>query len=158
MLLTIANYPYKSHMINVINLTTKKQTTKFSSANFQKMLSSNIILRIQKLVDLDEMAHYEPPHQDLRCLQIQLFSSLVLKELKCIADCAGTLKMYSPSCIVVLLGQNAIQSRVTLKTKIKVSPSSRVIGAMGLKVLCNLGTPGGSCLNLIRIKIRIVYW
>ena len=33
-------------------------------------------------VDLDEVAHYEPPHQDLRCLQIQLFSSLVLKELK----------------------------------------------------------------------------
>ena len=27
------------------------------------------------------MAHYEPPHQDLRCLQIQLFSSLVAKEL-----------------------------------------------------------------------------
>ena len=27
------------------------------------------------------MAHYEPPHQDLRCKQIQLFSSLVLKEL-----------------------------------------------------------------------------
>ena len=27
------------------------------------------------------MAHYVPPHQDLRCLQIQLFSSLVLKEL-----------------------------------------------------------------------------
>ena len=28
------------------------------------------------------MAHNEPPHQGLRCLQIQLFSSLVLKELK----------------------------------------------------------------------------
>ena len=27
------------------------------------------------------MAHYEPPHQDLRCLQIQLFSSLVCKGL-----------------------------------------------------------------------------
>ena len=27
------------------------------------------------------MAHYEPPHQDLRCFQIQLFSSLVFKEL-----------------------------------------------------------------------------
>ena len=27
------------------------------------------------------MAHDEPPHHDLRCLQIQLFSSLVLKEL-----------------------------------------------------------------------------
>ena len=32
-------------------------------------------------VNLDEVAHYEPPHQDLRCLQIQLLSSLVLKEL-----------------------------------------------------------------------------
>ena len=32
-------------------------------------------------VDLDDVAHYEPPHQDLRCLQIQLFPSLVLKEL-----------------------------------------------------------------------------
>ena len=28
-------------------------------------------------VDLDEVAHYEPPHQDLCCLQIQLFLSLV---------------------------------------------------------------------------------
>ena len=27
------------------------------------------------------MAHYEPPHQDLCCLQIQLFLSLVVKEL-----------------------------------------------------------------------------
>ena len=33
-------------------------------------------------VDLDEVTHHEPPHQDLRCFQIQLFSSLVLKELK----------------------------------------------------------------------------
>ena len=33
-------------------------------------------------VDLDEVAHHEPPHQDLHCLQIQLFSSLVLKELR----------------------------------------------------------------------------
>ena len=33
-------------------------------------------------VDPDEVAHHEPPHQDLRCLQIQLFSSLVVKELK----------------------------------------------------------------------------
>ena len=29
------------------------------------------------------MAHVEPLHQDLRCLQIQLFSSLVVKELNC---------------------------------------------------------------------------
>ena len=33
-------------------------------------------------VDLDEVAHSEPPHQDLHCLQIQLFLSLVVKELK----------------------------------------------------------------------------
>ena len=32
-------------------------------------------------VELDEVAHYEPPHQDQRCLQIQLFSSVVVKEL-----------------------------------------------------------------------------
>ena len=32
-------------------------------------------------MDLDEVAHYEPPHQDLHRLQIQLFSSLVVKEL-----------------------------------------------------------------------------
>ena len=31
-------------------------------------------------MDLDEVAHYEPPHQNLRCLKIQLFLSLVLKE------------------------------------------------------------------------------
>ena len=30
-------------------------------------------------MDPDEVAHYEPPHQNLRCLQNQLFSSLVLK-------------------------------------------------------------------------------
>ena len=53
--------------IHLNSLTTEKQTTNFSSANS---------------VDLDEVAHYEPPHQDLRCLQIQLFSSLVVKELK----------------------------------------------------------------------------
>ena len=48
------------------------------------------ILGIQILeensVDLEEVAHYEPPHQDLRCLQIQLFSSLVLKELKLVEN------------------------------------------------------------------------
>ena len=32
-------------------------------------------------VDLVEVAHNEPPHLDLHCLQILLFSSLVLKEL-----------------------------------------------------------------------------
>ena len=30
-------------------------------------------------VDPDEAAHYEPPHLDLYCLQVQLFSVLVCK-------------------------------------------------------------------------------
>ena len=69
----------------------QKQTTKFSSASFKKKLLSSSYRDILYWefkayraisVDLDEVAHYEPPHQDLRCLQIQLFSSLVLKELK----------------------------------------------------------------------------
>ena len=34
------------------------------------------------------MAHYEPPHQDLCCLQIQLFASLVVKELIGIMPCS----------------------------------------------------------------------
>ena len=32
-------------------------------------------------MDQDEVTHYEPPHQGLCCLQIQLLLSLVLKEL-----------------------------------------------------------------------------
>ena len=32
-------------------------------------------------VDLDEVAHFEPPHQDLRCLHIHMYSPLVLKDL-----------------------------------------------------------------------------
>ena len=46
------------------------------------MLSpSYSILKFKDQRGLAEVAHYEPPHQDLRCLQIQLFSFLVLKEL-----------------------------------------------------------------------------
>ena len=43
------------------------------------------MLRIQRQrahsVNLDEVAHNEPPHQDLRCLQNQIFLPLVLKVL-----------------------------------------------------------------------------
>ena len=81
----------KSAGLRVISLTTKKQTTKFLSAKFQK--KKKIIQFISwsefkgychwrvKSVDLDEVAYSEPPHQDLYCLQIWLFSALVLKEL-----------------------------------------------------------------------------
>ena len=70
------------------SLTTKKQTTKFLSANFQIKKIKSMLYHIESSktkgansVDLDEVAQFEPPHQDLCCLQIQLFSSLVLKEL-----------------------------------------------------------------------------
>ena len=65
------------------------------------MLSpSYIILRIQRLeansVDLDEVAHHEPPHQDPRCLQIHLYSSLVLKEVikACLLAMASPVILY----------------------------------------------------------------
>ena len=68
------------------SLATKKEMTKFSSANFQKMLSPSYIIENSKTrgqansVDLAEVVHDEPPQQNLRCLQIQRFLSLVLKE------------------------------------------------------------------------------
>ena len=62
---------------------TNKQTTKFTSAKFQKNdLSSLYHVENSKTransADLDEVARDEPPHQDLHCLQIELFSSLTL--------------------------------------------------------------------------------
>ena len=58
------------------SLTIKKQTTKLSSVNFKKMLSpSYIILRIQR-PEGRLCRSIEPSHHDLRCLPIQLFSSL----------------------------------------------------------------------------------
>ena len=83
-------YHRSSDKYCINSLTTKKAEDKFSSANFQKKLSpSYIILRIQRL---DEVAHHEPSHQDLHCLQIQLFSSLILKELT--SKTTVTEKMY----------------------------------------------------------------
>ena len=73
------------------SLTTKQQTTKFSSAKFKKNFTQAISYSEFKDyrangVDLGEVAHDEPPHQDQRCLQIQLFSSLVLKRVKQIKE------------------------------------------------------------------------
>ena len=67
------------------SLTSKEQMTKFSSSVFKNVKAKlyhteNSKIRGQNSVDLDEVAHNEPPHQDLHCLPIQLFFSLVLKE------------------------------------------------------------------------------
>ena len=53
-------------------------------------------------VDLDEEAHYEPPHQDLRCLQIQLYSSPVVKELTIISSSYIVLRIHG-------LGKNSVE-------------------------------------------------
>ena len=64
------------------SLTTKKQRTKFRLQILKKMLSpSYIILRIQRLECKQCRSRWGGSHQDLCCLQIQLFSSLVVKEL-----------------------------------------------------------------------------
>ena len=46
--------------------------------NFQKKVKSKLYhiensKTRKQTVDLDEVAHYEPPHLDLCCLQMQLF-------------------------------------------------------------------------------------
>ena len=58
----------------------QKADDKIFVYKFSKMSSTSyIILRIQRLEGKsDEVAHSEALHVDLRCLQIQLFSSLVL--------------------------------------------------------------------------------
>ena len=61
--------------IHFNSFTSKKQTTKFLSANFKKNLSSSYIRLVGK-------QYCEPPHQDPYCLQIQLVSLLVVKELR----------------------------------------------------------------------------
>ena len=85
----ILNFPEKMLILFRIIIIIISRQQIFRLQIKKKTLSpSSIILRIQRLegnkqcnVNLDEVAHFEPSHQDLRCLQIQLFSSLVLKEL-----------------------------------------------------------------------------
>ena len=79
-ILRVKAYDCRRDSYSFNSLTIKKQTTKFSSANFLKNVKSSLYyIERADSVDLDEVAHNEPPHQDLLCLQIQLFSSLVLK-------------------------------------------------------------------------------
>ena len=47
------------------------------------------------IADLDKAAHYEPPNQDLRCLQIILFSSWVLKVVKAIFQLQSQLYLHT---------------------------------------------------------------
>ena len=64
-----------------MRLVTPKKNKKLE--NFEKMFHSGyVMLRIkdknESSVDPDKMAHNEPPHLDLHCLQSQPFSVLTL--------------------------------------------------------------------------------
>ena len=59
---------------------------KLLSANLSKYFTSKLYhienLKIRgQTVDLDEVAHYEPPRQDICCLRIHIFSPVVFKEV-----------------------------------------------------------------------------
>ena len=68
--------------LSYFQVSVKMQTTKFTSAKFQKIFCQSAIANSKSggcSVDLDESAHSEPLHQYLRGLQTQLFSSLVIE-------------------------------------------------------------------------------
>ena len=69
------------HYFNSLN--TKKQATHFSAAK-KNSIHANSYSEFRdwrtNSVELNEVSHYEPPHKDLHCLQIYLFSSLAPKE------------------------------------------------------------------------------
>ena len=83
-----------------VNDSFKQQATKCSSAK-NKLYHIEFKDWRANSVDLDEVAHHEPPHQDLHCLHndepphldlhclhIQLFSSLVLRVYLVLIDMA----------------------------------------------------------------------
>ena len=66
------------------SLTTKSRRRNFRLQIFKKSVSSIYLSYWEykdykaNSVNIDEVAHFESPRQDLRCLQIQIFLSLVL--------------------------------------------------------------------------------
>ena len=96
------------------------------------------------------MAHHEPPHQDLRCLQIQLFSSLVVKELnKLLTGIRDHIDYYHKRWVTELIWiffNKLDQSLLTLmcllsnvaKKKIPMSINSLLLG--NSKVLSEINT------------------
>ena len=64
------------------NINKKNKTKKI----IQSILNSEFKDKRANRVDIDEMAHYEPPSQDVHCLQIYLFTSIALKELRIILE------------------------------------------------------------------------
>ena len=69
------------HYFNSLN-TKKADGTHFSAA--KKNIHANSYSKFRdwrtNSVELDEVAHDEPPHKDLHCLQMYLISSSALKE------------------------------------------------------------------------------
>ena len=76
------------YLVSVIVSTNQKADDKIFVCKFSKNIKSKLYhienskTRGQNSVDLNEVAHNEPPHQDLCSLQIYLFSSVALKRVK----------------------------------------------------------------------------
>ena len=81
-------------------------------------------------VDLDEVAYNEPPQQDLCCMQIQLFSSLVLQVYNDLPHLPETRRkfnrIYAPSRLSVLFSLKhrfylTISKYICVHTSIKIN-------------------------------------
>ena len=72
---TLVNY--FSLMVVLLTLNYQNAEDKNFNCKFSKKFKSKLYhMERANSVDLDEVAHYEPPHQDLCCLQIQLIFRL----------------------------------------------------------------------------------
>ena len=75
--------------MNVLTLSVPNFRRHLSSAFFfltnyrlERSLYAKLKYRMSNSVDPDEMAHYEPSHLDLCCLQKPILSPMAVKELK----------------------------------------------------------------------------
>ena len=96
--ISILHLPFKSllGLVDKSTLNSQKAEDKIYVCKFSKKVKSKLYhienFKDQRAnsVDQDEVAHYEPPHRDLCCLQIQLFLSLVLNSSHKVSYCCGS--------------------------------------------------------------------
>ena len=98
------------------------------------------------------MAHFKPPHHDLHCLQIKLFSSLVHKELRELAHHSvidSTFKTDSTSIFIIFstlptnaVLTNRIYNRSLIQTEKSQLEDKRIMRKRGLPLTHWLGFLG----------------
>ena len=105
-------------------------------------------------VDLDEVTHNEPPQQDLCCMQIQLFSSLVLQVYNDLPHLPETTRkfnrIYAPSRLSVSF---------SLKHRFYLAISKYIGVHTSIKINVTWGCGGGAGLGEIYGRfLPITYW